>query len=83
MGGLVWMVRRTYFSSWDSWLAGLSSQSVLFRGTGCQNLRYTLMTLDSFDIIQQGPVPLGKGVTLKWMGITTEGVRSPPFYFTR
>jgi hypothetical protein len=33
------------------------------------------MTLDSYDIIQQGAVPLGKGVISKWMGITEEGVR--------
>lgn len=43
------------------------------------------MTLDSFDIIKEGaPVPLNKGVTLKWIGFTTEEVsqisstRAPP-----
>jgi len=33
------------------------------------------MTLDSYDIIKEGaPIPLGKRVTLKWMGFTEEEV---------
>ena len=42
--------------------------------TGCQNLKYTLMSLESYDIINTGSLPLGKGVTLRWIGITAEGV---------
>lgn len=37
------------------------------------------MTIDSYDIIKEGaPVPLGKGVTLKWMGFTAE--EAPTIY---
>ncbi|KDQ16190.1 hypothetical protein BOTBODRAFT_173106 [Botryobasidium botryosum FD-172 SS1] len=41
---------------------------------GCQNLRFTLIALHSLDIIQEGRLPLLKGVTLKWIGFTEEGV---------
>ncbi|WRT64744.1 uncharacterized protein IL334_001678 [Kwoniella shivajii] len=41
---------------------------------GCQNLRYSLMDLDTFEILQEGRVPLPKKVTLKWLGFTSEGV---------
>ncbi|KAF8308558.1 hypothetical protein DL93DRAFT_2063848 [Clavulina sp. PMI_390] len=46
---------------------------------GCQNLRYTLMTLDSYDLIKEDAwVPLEKGATLKWMGFTNE--EAPAIY---
>nr|XP_019008454.1 chromosome transmission fidelity protein 4 [Kwoniella pini CBS 10737]OCF47235.1 chromosome transmission fidelity protein 4 [Kwoniella pini CBS 10737] len=41
---------------------------------GCQNLRYSLMELDTFEILQEGRVPLPKKVTLKWLGFTSDGV---------
>ncbi|WVQ98084.1 hypothetical protein IAU59_005206 [Kwoniella sp. CBS 9459] len=41
---------------------------------GCQNLRYSLMDLDSFEILQEGRVPLPKKVTLTWLGFTSDGV---------
>lgn len=41
---------------------------------GCQNLRYTLISLDAFDLLQTGHLPLPRGTTLSWIGITEEGV---------
>jgi len=41
---------------------------------GCQNLRYSLIAFDSFDVLQAGPIPLPRGTTLEWIGITEEGV---------
>lgn len=43
---------------------------------GCQNLRYTILDLDSFDILQEGRIPLPKKVQLSWVGFTAEGVSS-------
>nr|XP_031860604.1 uncharacterized protein CI109_003935 [Kwoniella shandongensis]KAA5527676.1 hypothetical protein CI109_003935 [Kwoniella shandongensis] len=40
---------------------------------GCQNLRYSLMDLETFEILQEGRVPLPKKVTLTWLGFTTDG----------
>ncbi|KAB5589694.1 Minichromosome loss protein 1 [Ceratobasidium theobromae] len=40
---------------------------------GCQNLRYSLIAVDGFDLVQEGRLPVPKGETLKWIGITTEG----------
>ncbi|ORY30355.1 hypothetical protein BCR39DRAFT_529347 [Naematelia encephala] len=40
---------------------------------GCQNLRYTLIDLDTFELIQEGRIPLPKRVTLTWIGFTSDG----------
>lgn len=40
---------------------------------GCQNLRYSLIGVDGFDLVQEGRLPVPKGETLQWIGITTEG----------
>ncbi|CAE6402739.1 unnamed protein product [Rhizoctonia solani] len=40
---------------------------------GCQNLRYSLIAVDGFDLVQEGRLPVPKGETLKWIGVTTEG----------
>lgn len=32
------------------------------------------MDLDTYDILQEGRVPLSKKVTLSWLGWTAEGV---------
>jgi hypothetical protein len=50
-------------------LAGMEADEA-----GCQCLRYTVMDLDTFDILQDGRVPLPKKVTLSWLGWTAEGV---------
>ncbi|EIW71228.1 hypothetical protein TREMEDRAFT_28047 [Tremella mesenterica DSM 1558] len=59
-----------------SMVAGKDSVIVIHRegGTsldGCQNLRYTLMDLNNFEIIQEGRVPLPKKTTLTWIGFTS------------
>lgn len=41
---------------------------------GCQNLRYTLLDLETFDMVQEGRVPLPKKTTLAWVGFTSAGV---------
>ncbi|KAG9103977.1 hypothetical protein FRC06_006416 [Ceratobasidium sp. 370] len=40
---------------------------------GCQNLRYSLVAVDGFDLVQEGRLPVPKWETLQWIGITTEG----------
>ncbi|KAF8760782.1 Minichromosome loss protein, Mcl1, middle region [Rhizoctonia solani] len=40
---------------------------------GCQNLRYSLVAVDGFDLVQEGRLPVPRGETLKWIGVTTEG----------
>ena len=45
---------------------------------GCQNLRYTLIDLNSFELVQEGRIPLPRKVTLTWVGFTAEG--SPAIY---
>lgn len=45
---------------------------------GCQNLRYTLMDLDTFDILQEGRVPLPRKVSLSWVGFGADG--APAMY---
>lgn len=41
---------------------------------GHQNLRYVLISLDRFEEVQTGQLPLLKGMTLKWIGVSEEGV---------
>lgn len=46
---------------------------------GRQNLEYALVDMDTFEVVQQGPMPLGKGVTLKWIGFTNDQVSDQSF----
>ena len=43
-------------------------------GVGCQNLRYSIVDLESFELIQEGRVPLPRNVRLTWAGFSQEGV---------
>lgn len=45
---------------------------------GNQNLKYTLRTSDTFRVMHTGRLPVNKGQTLKWIGITDEGVSNLP-----
>ncbi|KAH7108144.1 hypothetical protein BKA62DRAFT_681220 [Auriculariales sp. MPI-PUGE-AT-0066] len=45
---------------------------------GCQNLRYTIVALVTFELVQAGMLPLPRGRTLSWIGITEEG--APAIY---
>lgn len=45
---------------------------------GCQNLQYSLIDLETFEILQQGSLPLAKRTTLTWVGFTAEG--APAMY---
>ncbi|KAM0787097.1 hypothetical protein ACM66B_006353 [Microbotryomycetes sp. NB124-2] len=52
---------------------------VVYRGVGGvvdgrQNLEYALMDIDTFEVVQQGSVPLAKGAKLKWVGFTDEQI---------
>ncbi len=42
---------------------------------GCQNLRYTLIDMTSFELVQDGRLPLPKKTTLSWIGFAEFGVR--------
>ena len=44
-------------------------------GEGRQNLSYSLLDTDTFEIVQAGKVPLGKDTTLTWCGFTDDDVR--------
>jgi chromosome transmission fidelity protein 4 len=41
---------------------------------GCQNLRFTLIDLVTFDVVQDGRIPLPKRTTLTWVGFAEYGV---------
>ncbi len=62
-----------------SMVAGKDSLFMVHRegGTsldGCQNLRYTIIDLASFDVVQEGRLPLPKRTTLSWIGFAEYGV---------
>lgn len=40
-------------------------------------LEYTLIDTDTFEVVQQGKVPLQPSSTLSWIGFTNENVRAP------
>jgi hypothetical protein len=50
----------------------------LMRFAGCQNLRYTLIDLDGYGILQESRIPLPRKTTLTWLGYTPEG--APAMY---
>ena len=47
-------------------------------GDGRQNLSYSLLDTDTFEIVQAGKIPLGKDTTLTWCGFTDDDVRFLP-----
>lgn len=59
-------------------VAGKESVLIVHRegGTtldGCQNLHYSLLDIDSYDVVQQGRVPLPRKVVLTWAGFNNLG----------
>lgn len=63
--------------------AGKDWALVVYRGVGGvvdgrQNLEFALVDTDSYEVVQQGRMPLVKGATLKWIGFTDEQVRRAP-----
>jgi chromosome transmission fidelity protein 4 len=47
---------------------------------GRQNLEYSVVDTDTFEMVQQGRLPLGKGATVLWVGMTNDQV-SILFFF--
>ncbi|KAG9042191.1 hypothetical protein FS837_011177 [Tulasnella sp. UAMH 9824] len=45
---------------------------------GCQNLRYSLISCKTFDMVREGRLPLQRNRTVTWIGITEEG--APAMY---
>jgi chromosome transmission fidelity protein 4 len=41
---------------------------------GRQNLEYSVVDTDTFEMVQQGRLPLGKGATVLWVGMTNDQV---------
>jgi chromosome transmission fidelity protein 4 len=39
-----------------------------------QNLRYTVIDTDTFEIIQEGSIPMMKQTTLQWIGFTDDQI---------
>lgn len=63
--------------------AGKDWALVVYRGVGGvvdgrQNLEFALVDTESYEVVQQGRMPLVKGATLKWIGFTDEQVRRAP-----
>ena len=47
---------------------------MLMLGLGSQNLVGRLIQLDDFCLLQKDAIPVPKRHTLKWIGVTEEGV---------
>lgn len=64
--------------------AGKDWAIVVHRSNGVgAGLEYALIDTDTFEVVQAGKVPLGKGTTLKWVGFTDENVSSLRFLAPR
>lgn len=70
----VLLVHREGGTSLDGVFQSVKDKNRLTEGLGCQNLRYTLIDLESFDILQEGRVPLPRKITLRWLGFTADGI---------
>jgi chromosome transmission fidelity protein 4 len=47
---------------------------------GSQNLRYTIIDLSTFELIQEGRVPLPRKALLSWIGFSRDNVSPSSFH---
>ncbi|EGU12777.1 hypothetical protein RTG_00795 [Rhodotorula toruloides ATCC 204091] len=54
--------------------AGKDWAAVVYRAGAGAGLDYSLIDTDTYEVVQQGKVPLSKGATLAWLGFTSDNV---------
>lgn len=54
--------------------AGKDWAMVVYRAGAGAGLDYSLIDTDTYEVVQQGKVPLSKGATLTWLGFTNDNV---------
>ncbi|BGP21985.1 chromosome segregation protein [Rhodotorula toruloides] len=54
--------------------AGKDWAAVVYRAGVGAGLDYSLIDTDTFEVVQQGMVPLSKGASLAWLGFTSDNI---------
>ncbi|KAL7344441.1 hypothetical protein BJY59DRAFT_718629 [Rhodotorula toruloides] len=54
--------------------AGKDWAAIVYRAGAGAGLDYSLIDTDTYEVVQQGKVPLSKGATLAWLGFTSDNI---------